>query len=149
MKYRHMTIGVSLVLFAAAVTLPLAGNAAAAEGQTHAPPVPVTAAMDLDGVQRLQIVLDSYSFTPSHIIVQADKPVEFTLKNVAAITPHNFSIDAPDAGLQVDQDVKAGKSVTLRFVPAKPGTYEFYCDKKLLFFPSHRKKGMKGTLEVR
>ena len=26
----------------------------------------------------------------------------------------------------------------------KPGTYSFYCDKQLLFFPNHREEGMEG-----
>jgi hypothetical protein len=28
------------------------------------------------------------------------------------------------------------------------GEYPFYCSKKLLFFKSHREKGMEGMLEV-
>jgi hypothetical protein len=31
----------------------------------------------------------------------------------------------------------------------QPGIYLFYCDKKLLFLPSHREKGMEGRLEGR
>jgi plastocyanin len=49
----------------------------------------------------------------------------------------------------VDQDVGDGKSATVRFTPTHPGTFVFYCDKKLLFFKSHREKGMEGRLEVR
>ena len=93
--------------------------------------------------------MDSYSFIPAHIIVQSGKPVEFTLKNAATLAPHNFSIDAPQDGLYLDQDVEAGKSATLSFLPVKPGVYEFYCSKKLPFLPSHREKGMIGELDVR
>jgi len=100
-------------------------------------------------VQHLAITLDSYSFSPAYIIVQAGKPVEFTLKNVSSVAPHSFKIDAPADGLNVYQEVEAGKSATLTFTPAKPGVYEYYCDKKLAFFPSHRKKGMVGKLEVK
>ena len=110
---------------------------------------PVTAETGTDGVQRLEITLDSYSFTPAYIIVQAGKPVEFTLKNVATVAPHNFSIDATADGLYLDQDVEPGKTATLSFLPTKPAVYEFYCGKKLAFFPSHRKKGMIGKLEIR
>lgn len=113
------------------------------------PGVPAAARVDADGVQRLEIILDSYSFKPSYIAVQAGKPVEFTLKNVAAITPHNLSIDAPERGVGVDRDVAAGRTETLTFTPTVPGTYTFFCDKKLLFFRSHREKGMEGILEVR
>ena len=116
---------------------------------TQVQATPVTAETGADGVQRLAITLDSYSFSPAYIIVQAGKPVEFTLKNVSSIAPHSLKIDAPADELDLYQEVEPGKTATLSFTPAKPGTYEFYCDKKLAFFPSHRKKGMVGKLEVR
>jgi heme/copper-type cytochrome/quinol oxidase subunit 2 len=93
--------------------------------------------------------LDSYSYSPNHLIVHAGKPVELTLTSETTITPHNFVLKEPAAGLTVEQDVGAGKSMTVRFTPAQPGTFVFYCDKKLLFFKSHREKGMEGRLEVR
>jgi len=105
--------------------------------------------IDKDGVQRLTMILDSYSYSPDHIIVQAGHPVEVLLKSVTTITPHNFIIKDEAAGLSLDRDVGAGKSVTLRFTPAQKGIFPFYCDKKLLFFASHREKGMEGKLEVR
>ena len=46
--------------------------------------------------------------------------------------------------LSIERDVSAGKTVTVQFTPQKPGRYSFYCDKKLLFLPSHREKGMEG-----
>ena len=113
------------------------------------PATPVTAETAADGVQRLAITLDSYSYSPSYIIVAAGKPVEFTLNNVASLAPHSLKIDAAADGLDLYQEVEPGKTATLSFTPAKPGMYEFYCDKKLAFFPSHRKKGMVGKLEVR
>ena len=60
-------------------------------------------------------------------------------------TPHNFIIKE----LAVEQDVGAGKTARVTFTPAQPGMFPIYCDKKLPFFPSHREKGMEGTLEVR
>ncbi len=116
---------------------------------TAATAPPVTAEMGADGVQRLSLTLDSYSFSPSYIIVQAGKPVEFSLKNVASVAPHSLNIDASKDGLFVSQDVEPGQTATIQFTPVKVGVYEFYCDKKLAFFPSHRKKGMVGKLEVR
>jgi plastocyanin len=102
-----------------------------------------------DGVQRANITLDSYSYTPNHLVVQAGKTVELTLTSVTSLTPHNFVLTEPNAGLHVEQDVGAGKTVTVRFTPIQPGTVVFYCNKKLLFFASHREKGMEGRLEVR
>jgi plastocyanin len=104
---------------------------------------------DTDGVQRATVILDSYSYSPNHLIVQKGKPVELTLHSVTFLTPHNFILKEPAAGLSVDEDTPAGKDKIVRFTPTQPGTYPFYCDKKLLFFKSHRDKGMEGLLEVR
>jgi plastocyanin len=102
-----------------------------------------------DGIQRATIMLDSYAYAPNHVVVQAGKPVELTLHSVTSLTPHNFLITELAAGFRVEQDVGAGKTATVKFTPMQPGTYPFYCDKKLLFFASHREKGMEGRLEVR
>lgn len=110
---------------------------------------PVVAQVGADGVQRATITLDSYSYTPDYLVVQAGKPVELTLTSVTTLTPHNFILSEPAAGFVVDQNVGHGKTVPVRFTPTQPGTFTFYCDKKLLFFASHREKGMEGRLEVR
>lgn len=111
---------------------------------------PLQVPVDLaDGLQRAIVILDSYSYTPHHLIVQAGKPVELLLTSITSITPHNFVLKDEAAGLSIERDVSAGKTVTVQFTPTKPGIYTFYCDKKLLFLPSHREKGMEGTLEVR
>ena len=104
---------------------------------------------DSDGVQRAFIVLDSYEYAPAHISVEAGAPIQFELENQSFLTPHNFIIDHPEAGIQQDVNVDAGDRVTIRFLAETPGTYTFYCDKQLLFFPSHREEGMEGRLEVR
>ena len=136
-----MTLAATYSLF----TLPVV-VAGTVEDETAGEPVTVT--IGADGIQRLEIILDSYTFTPDYIIVQSGKPVEFTLKNIASLAPHNFRIDAQEDNLLFDEDVKAGKSATVIFIPDKPGVYEFYCDKKLPFSASHREKGMIGKLEV-
>lgn len=110
---------------------------------------PVVLKRDPDGIQRGALVLDSYRYQPDHLVVRAGAPVELVLTSVTLLTPHNFVLRDLDAGLNVSQDVGAGDTVTVRFTPSKPGLYTFYCDKKLLFFPSHREKGMEGLLEVR
>ena len=112
------------------------------------PGPPVVLTPDQDGIQRATIELED-SYTPGYLVVQVGKPVELTLKSVTVITPHNFILRDPAAGLDVEQEVGAGKTAMVRFTPAQPGTYTFYCDKKLLFFASHREKGMEGRLEVR
>ena len=122
-------------------TLTSAGQAA--DDSSADPPfvVPVAA----DGVQRATIVLDSYSYAPSHLVVQSGMPVELTLKSETIITPHNFIIKE----LSVEQDIGAGKTVVVTFTPTQIGTFPIYCDKRLWPLPSHRDKGMEGTLDVR
>jgi heme/copper-type cytochrome/quinol oxidase subunit 2 len=113
------------------------------------PGPPFVVPVGADGVQRATVTLDSYSYTPGHLIVEAGKPVELTLTSVTTITPHNFIIKDPAGSLAVEQDVGAGKTVTVKFTPTKPGTFPIYCDKRLWPLPSHRDKGMEGKLEVR
>lgn len=107
--------------------------------------IPVAA----DGVQRATVTLDSYSYNPNHLIVEAGKPVELALTSVATMIPHNFIIRDPAGSLSIEQDVGAGKTVTVTFTPSQPGIFPIYCDKRLWPLPSHRDKGMEGTLEVR
>ena len=107
--------------------------------------LPYVVPLGSDGVQRATITLDSYAYTPKHVIVEAGKPVELTLTSVTTITPHNFIIKE----LSVEQDVSAGKTVVVKFTPVQAGTFPIYCDKRLWPMPSHRDKGMEGTFEVK
>ena len=126
----------------------IGGTAVLAAEPSHSGPS-VTIPVAADGVQRATVTLDSYSYTPNHMIVETGKPLELTLTSVTTIIPHNFIIKEPNAGLSVEQDVSAGKTVTIVFTPTQPGTFPFYCDKRLWPLPSHRDKGMEGKLEVR
>ena len=111
--------------------------------------LPLVIPVSADGVQRATVLLDSYSYSPSHLVVEAGKPVELTLTSVATIVPHNFIIKDPAGSLYVEQEVSASTTVTLTFTPIQPGTFPLYCDKRLWPMPSHRDKGMNGTVEVR
>lgn len=126
----------------APVTLP-------AEETPPAAAPPETATEGPDGVQRATIILDSYSYTPKHLLVQPGKPVELTLTSVTMIVPHNFVLNDPASGLNISQDIGAGKTGKITFTPTQSGTFFFFCDRKLPLFPSHREKGMEGRLEVR
>ena len=143
MNRTPMTPALALcMVLAAAAPLP-------AEEAPPAPAAPVTAEAGADGVQRATITLDSYSYTPAHLIVQAGKPVELTLTSVTTIVPHNFILKDPTVGLNVEKDVSAGKTDKVTFTPTQAGTVTFYCDRRLWPMPSHREKGMEGRLEVR
>lgn len=86
---------------------------------------------------------------PDHLVVEKGKPVELTLTSATIIIPHNFIIKDPAGSLSIEQDVSAGKTVTVRFVPTRPGLFPFFCDKRLWPMDSHRDKGMEGLLEVK
>ena len=110
---------------------------------------PVVVPLSADGIQRIEISMESYAFQPSHLVVKANIPVEITLKNIARLTPHDFVLSAPEAGLDIKQEVSAGEAATVRFTPKSVGAFKFLCSKRLLFFKSHADRGMAGILEVK
>jgi plastocyanin domain-containing protein len=105
------------------------------------------AVVDKDGIQRVNILAGSFYFDPDYIRVKVNVPVEITIRKEAEITPHDFIIDKPGAGLNIKESLSADPKV-IKFTPTRPGKYPFYCDKKFLFFKSHKERGMEGTLEV-
>ena len=141
MKYKSRVLTLLSIFVVCLYTAYLAFGA-------HKESQPFVAVPSEDGVQKVSITVDSYSFDPNHIIIAVNKPVELTLKSVSKITPHNFTLKDSDAGLNVDQDISPGKEVKVNFTPTKAGSYQFYCDKKSIF-ANHRKKGMEGILEVK
>ena len=111
-------------------------------------PVMAVASQDNPGDQRVDMDLGDYQFHPKTISIAAGTSAELILTNRDLITPHNFIVEAPEAGMEVNLEVPAGKSGTIVLRPTRPGTYAFYCDKQFLFFASHREKGMEGQIEV-
>ena len=105
------------------------------------------AVIDKDGVQRVSISGGSYFFNPNHIIVRVNVPVELQVKKESGIVPHDIVMKTPAAGMDFKESLEPTPRV-VRFIPTSIGRYPFYCDKKLLFFMSHRKKGMAGIIEV-
>lgn len=105
------------------------------------------AKVDQDGVQRLRIVGGGYFFKPYHIIVKVNVPVELLASREAGIVPHNLVIKAPEAGIAVEEDL-ATDIKKIAFTATAVGKYPLYCGNKLLFFASHRERGMEGVLEV-
>ncbi len=105
------------------------------------------ATVDADGIQRIIISGGRYFFDPNYIIVKVNTPVELTVRKEPEIVPHNIIINAPEAGMDIKESLGA-KPKAIRFTPQKLGKYPFYCDKKLLFFKSHREQGMEGVIEV-
>jgi plastocyanin domain-containing protein len=100
-----------------------------------------------DGVQHVRIEGGAYFFKPRRVIVKSNVPVELTVSVGRSVIPHSFVIQAPEAGIVVDENLSSQPS-NIRFTPTAVGSYPFYCRNRLLFFGSHREKGMEGVLEV-
>lgn len=101
-----------------------------------------------DGAQRVEVTAGSHFFRPKHIIVKAGVPVVLTIRNESKVVPHDFVMKSPEAGMDISETLSESRT-TIRFTPTRAGKYAFYCDKKLLFFKSHRERGMEGVMEVR
>ncbi|MBI4691574.1 MAG: cupredoxin domain-containing protein [Nitrospirae bacterium] len=100
-----------------------------------------------DGAQRVEITAGEYFFDPDYIIVKVNVPVAIKIKKKEGITPHDIVINAPEAGINIKESLSTEPKVII-FTPIKTGKYPFYCSKKLLFFKSHRSRGMEGVLDV-
>jgi len=141
MKFWH-----SIFLLTGALVL-TAGTGLAKGAEQPKPGKPYQASVAKDGVQRVEIVGGSYFFTPNRIIVKVNIPVELKIRKEPGMVPHNIVIAAPEAGIAFDATME-NEAKVIRFTPTRVGSYPFYCNKKLLFFESHREKGMEGILEV-
>lgn len=96
----------------------------------------------------LRVTLGDYRYMPHEIKLKTGQPVVLQLVNTDSITPHNFTLQDSSYGLDIDVDVAAGKMVEVQLNPLWPGSFTFYCNKKLPFIKSHRDKGMEGKLIV-
>jgi plastocyanin domain-containing protein len=136
--------GVAMRIINCIVTiLLLAGMALAAEKEKKV----FKTVIDKDGIQRVAIFAGSFFFDPDYVVVRVNVPVEVTVRKEAEITPHAFVIDAPEAGLRIEEPLSAEPKV-IKFTATRVGKYPFFCDKKLLFFKSHKERGMEGVLDV-
>ncbi len=105
--------------------------------------------MATDSVPPLILIeLGDYSFSPNEIEIRAGSTVQLQLTNRDAVVPHNFTLHDDTAGLDIDVNLAAGKARLVEITPLTPGSYKYYCNKKLPFMKSHRKRGMEGTLTV-
>ena len=144
MKAFRLLVAAGLVVWAAS---------AAAEdkaGHEHGKGVEkrVVAVMDPDGVQRVEITGGEYYYDPNLIVVKVNVPVELTMKKAKGYVPHDIMVTAPEAGIDFKVDMKTDNPPVVKFTPTKVGRYPMYCDKQLLWFKSHRERGMEGVIEV-
>ncbi len=116
-----------------------------ADGQKKA----LTAKINKDGVQVIEMKAGDYYFSPNRITVKVNVPVEIIIIRKSQYVIHNIVLKAPEAGINFNESLLfVSEPKTIKFTPTKTGKYLFYCDKKVFFFIKHRSKGMEGTLEV-
>jgi len=105
------------------------------------------ATVDADGVQRVEMVGGGYFYDPNYIVVKVNTPVELKVRKEAGYIPHDLVAKSPEAGIAFKLDL-TGDPQTVKFTPKKTGKYPIYCDKSLLWFKTHRERGMEGIIEV-
>lgn len=105
------------------------------------------ATIGTDGIQRLEMSGGEYYYDPNLLVVKVNVPVELKVKKAKGFVPHNLIAKAPEAGIDFKIDLKNDFQI-IKFTPTKTGKYPMYCDKSLLWFASHKEKGMEGTIEV-
>lgn len=108
---------------------------------------PFVAETGPDGVQHITMTGGDYYFKPARVVVRVNVPVEISITNESSLTPHNFVMKSPEAGIDISQVLRRVPTA-IKFTPSKTGSYPFYCDRRFLFFKSHRDRGMEGTIEV-
>ncbi|RII26668.1 MAG: quinol oxidase [Geobacter sp.] len=136
--------GLAMILVAGVL---LYGYSPVVAEETPQPEKMFRATIGTDGIQHVDILGGGYFFRPNHIVVRVNVPVELRVRKEATYVPHDITMKAPEAG--IDFSVSLGEEPkVVKFTPTRTGTYPFYCAKKLLFFESHREKGMEGVLDV-
>ncbi len=105
------------------------------------------ATIGADGVQHVELTGGEYFFDPNYIVVKVNTPVELKVRKEPGYVPHNLLVKAPEAGIDFKTDLTKDIQ-TIKFTPTKIGKYEMWCDKRLLWFKSHKDRGMDGYIEV-
>lgn len=139
MKGRLLMDGARLLILAFTLPLLLVTGLCAEENR-HVAEV-------IAGVQQVEIVGSEYSFDPNVIIVKLNIPVELRARKEGGFVPHDLVVSAPEAGMDFSLDLKSDWQV-VTFTPTRVGTYQMECQKRLLWFKSHKDRGMKGVIEV-
>jgi len=145
MKYHKWTI--SLIVITLFFIMPQLGATILAEEAATGMDKRVVAVIGADGVQRVDVTGGEYYFDPNHIVVKVNIPVELMVRKAGGFIPHDIVVNAPEAGIDFKVDLKNDPQ-PIRFTPTKTGKYAMYCDKRFLFFKTHRAKGMEGIIEV-
>lgn len=85
---------------------------------------PQTARRSASGVpvQRTSITASQWAFAPAEVRVKANVPVELAVTSIDV----DHGIEFTDLAVPLER-VLAGRTVTVKFIPDKPGIYQFKC----------------------
>jgi len=108
---------------------------------------------DWTNAQTVTVSMSNYAFTPSTLNLKANQPYKLVFTSTVT-KDHDFAAPelfaagtiAPEDAGKVSKgvvEVDDGGTVAVRFMPTKPGTYNFTCDHFM-----HTMLGMKGTAVV-
>lgn len=111
---RGVGAGLLAVALIGAVTLASSGcTLSPRTARQAAPGVPV---------QRVEITARSWEFVPNLVLVKVNQPVELVVTSVDV----DHGIEFTDLDVPMER-VPAGRTVIVRFIPDKPGVYNFRC----------------------
>jgi len=116
-------------------------------------PAAAQTAPDWSKAQTITVSMSNYAFTPSTLQMHANQPYRLVFTSTVT-KDHDFSAPelfaagtiAPEDASKVSKgvvDVDDGGTVEVRFMPTKPGTYNFVCDHFM-----HSMLGMHGQAVV-
>jgi plastocyanin len=108
---------------------------------------------DWANAQTITVSMSNYAFTPATLNLKANQPYKLVFTSTV-MKDHDFAAPelfaagtiAPEDMSKVSKgvvEVDDGGTVDVRFMPTRPGTYNFTCDHFM-----HTMLGMKGTAVV-
>ena len=114
-----------------------------------------------DPASVVRIELSEYAFSPTQVTLKAGRAVTLKVVNTGRsvhmlaspyLSSQDLEIEGADMEVDAPNGVKyvklqPGKSVEIKFTPAKTGTFDFSCDVKT-GGRTHRDRGMKGQFVV-
>lgn len=116
-------------------------------------PAAAQTAPDWSKAETVTVSMSNYAFTPATLNLKANQPYKLVFTSTV-MKDHDFAAPelfaagtiAPEDAGKVSKgvvEVDDGGTVAVRFMPTKPGTYNFTCDHFM-----HTMLGMKGTAVV-
>lgn len=114
-----------------------------------------------DPASVVRIELSEYAFSPTQVTLKVGRAVTLKVVNTGRsvhmlasqyLSSQDLEIEGADMEVDAPNGVKyvklqPGKSVEIKFTPAKTGTFDFSCDVKT-GGRTHRDRGMKGQFVV-